>query len=113
MASRDFLSVFTDAANHIPRHRRIRLVLHFVLIFDSLESSFASFFAHFVDTLGAKEYLASVCMLLIDKVSNRIVRQSAIDVQNSLAVALSLIQHYPQGLQIEVPVFLYNLEQPD
>lgn len=43
-------------------------------------------------------------MLLVDKVANRIVRQSAADVQNSLAVALSLIQHYPPGLQIEVRI---------
>jgi len=29
--SRDFLRIFTDAANHIPRHRRTKFVIHFEL----------------------------------------------------------------------------------
>jgi len=38
IASKDFLRIFTDAANHIPRHRRIRYIiqlirLHGLLIF--------------------------------------------------------------------------------
>jgi U3 small nucleolar RNA-associated protein 10 len=27
IASRDFLRIFTDAANHIPRHRRTKFVI--------------------------------------------------------------------------------------
>ena len=106
LASKDFLSIFTDAANHIPRHRRTRssVFLSYLVFLKNTDSfhSDTSFFAHFVDVLGPTEYLAPVCMLLIDKVANRVVRQSAVDAQNSLTTALSLIQHYPPVTQVDV-----------
>ncbi|KAK1226193.1 snoRNA-binding rRNA-processing protein utp10 [Marasmius sp. AFHP31] len=78
IASRDFLRVFTDAANHIPRHRR------------------TNFFAHLVDVFGPVDFLAPVCLLLIEKFTNRIVRQNADD---ALSLPTSLIHHYSPLLQ--------------
>ncbi|GAA6036252.1 hypothetical protein JCM8097_006859 [Rhodosporidiobolus ruineniae] len=46
---KDLLRAFTDAAAHVPRHRRINL------------------FVRLVETLGAKEFLSAVAMLLVDK----------------------------------------------
>ena len=61
-----------------------------------------SFFAHLVDVLGAKDFLAPVTMLLLDKMANRIVRQSAVDVPGTLSLPLSIFQHYSYSLQIHV-----------
>ncbi|EIW76657.1 hypothetical protein CONPUDRAFT_168479 [Coniophora puteana RWD-64-598 SS2] len=80
----DFLRVFTDASNHIPRHRR------------------TSFFSHLVEVLGPAEFLAPVIMLLVDKNSNRISRQNAEDVQNSLSLAVSVLHHFSHALQLHV-----------
>jgi len=41
-------------------------------------------------------------MLLIDKVANRVVRQNADEVQGSLALPISIIQHYSNPVQISV-----------
>ncbi|KAF8630264.1 hypothetical protein AX17_005450 [Amanita inopinata Kibby_2008] len=82
IASRDFLRVFTDAANHIPRHRR------------------NNFFSHLVDVLGPSEFLAPVCMLIVEKVANRVVRQSFEDAKATLALPISIIQHSPNSLQL-------------
>ncbi|KAF9480276.1 hypothetical protein BDN70DRAFT_905831 [Pholiota conissans] len=82
IASKEFLHVFTDAANHIPRHRRNH------------------FFAHLVDVLGSRDFSAAICMLLLDKSANRIVRQSVDEIQNSLSLPLSVFQHVPYELQI-------------
>ncbi|GAA5867626.1 hypothetical protein JCM8547_001319 [Rhodosporidiobolus lusitaniae] len=46
---KDLLRAFTDAAAHVPRHRRINL------------------FVRLVETLGAKEFLSAVAMLLVEK----------------------------------------------
>ncbi|KAF9268872.1 hypothetical protein L218DRAFT_536645 [Marasmius fiardii PR-910] len=81
IASRDFLRVFTDAANHIPRHRR------------------TNFFAHLVDVLGPDDFLAPVCLLLVEKSTNRIIRQNTDDSQNALALPTSLTRHYSPILQ--------------
>ncbi|KAF5351352.1 hypothetical protein D9758_008071 [Tetrapyrgos nigripes] len=81
VAARDFLRVFTDANNHIPRHRRV------------------NFFTHLVDVLGPADFLAPVCLLLVEKSSNRIVRQNSEDVQNALALPISLLHHYTPHLQ--------------
>lgn len=47
--SRAFLAIFTDMAGRLPRHRTL------------------PFFVHFVKSLGARDFLAPVCMLLADK----------------------------------------------
>ncbi|KAK4702660.1 U3 small nucleolar RNA-associated protein 10, partial [Phenoliferia sp. Uapishka_3] len=48
---KDLLRVFTDAASHVPRHRRLKL------------------FVRFVETLGSKEFLSAVSMLLLESAS--------------------------------------------
>ncbi|KAH8084910.1 armadillo-type protein [Cristinia sonorae] len=83
IASRAFLRIFTDAANHIPRHRR------------------TSFFTQLVDALGSDDFLAPVCMLLVDKVSNRVARQNATDAHNSLFLPLSVLERYPTDLRLQ------------
>ncbi|GLB44223.1 putative U3 small nucleolar RNA-associated protein 10 [Lyophyllum shimeji] len=82
IGSRDFLRVFTDAANHVPRHRR------------------TNFFAHLIDILGSEDFLPPVCMLLVEKAANRVVRQSAEEVQGSLSLPMSVLQHVSLSLQI-------------
>ncbi|KAJ6463475.1 hypothetical protein C8R45DRAFT_840925 [Mycena sanguinolenta] len=81
LASRDFLRVFTDAASHIPRHRR------------------TSFFGHLVDVLGPSDFLSPLCMLLVEKMANRIVRQNA-EAQNSLVLPISVLRRHPPALQV-------------
>ncbi|KDQ54552.1 hypothetical protein JAAARDRAFT_135194 [Jaapia argillacea MUCL 33604] len=82
LASREFLHIFTDAATHVPRHRR------------------PNFFAHLVDTLGPEQYLAPVCMLFVEKGANRIVRQDQEELHNSLSLPLSTLQHCNASTQI-------------
>ncbi|KAG7447396.1 uncharacterized protein BT62DRAFT_967377 [Guyanagaster necrorhizus] len=84
LGSREFLRVFTDAANHIPRHRR------------------TNFFIHLVDVLGPNDYLAPVCLLLIEKAANRVVRQSPDEARGTFALPLSLLHHYPGAMQLFV-----------
>ncbi|KAK7055439.1 U3 small nucleolar RNA-associated protein 10 [Favolaschia claudopus] len=81
LASREFIRVFTDAHNHIPRHRR------------------TSFFGHLVDVLGPTDFLPPLCMLLIEKMANRIVRQGP-DAQSSLILPISVLHRHPPALQI-------------
>ncbi|KAJ6554556.1 armadillo-type protein [Mycena capillaripes] len=81
IASRDFLRVFTDAHNHIPRHRR------------------TSFFGHLVDVLGPADFLPPLCMLLVEKMANRVVRQTAEEVQNLLVLPISVLHRHPPALQ--------------
>ncbi|EMD35136.1 hypothetical protein CERSUDRAFT_107124 [Gelatoporia subvermispora B] len=84
VASRDFLRIFTDASNHIPRHRR------------------AHFFTHFVDVLGPDDFLAPVSMLLVDRMSSRVVRQSSQDARNSLSLPLAVLEHYTASRRLSV-----------
>ncbi|KAJ7582775.1 hypothetical protein C8J56DRAFT_230499 [Mycena floridula] len=80
IGARDFLRVFTDAANHIPRHRR------------------TSFFVHLVDVLGAEDFLAPVCLLLVQKTANRVVRQNVQDAQSSFALPTNVLHHYASSM---------------
>ena len=64
-----------------------------------------SFFAHLVDVLGAKDFLAPVTMLLLEKMANRIVRQPAVEVPSTLSLPVSIFQHYSYSLQIQVSSF--------
>ncbi|KAG5718058.1 U3 small nucleolar RNA-associated protein 10, partial [Termitomyces sp. T112] len=73
IGSRDFLRVFTDAANHIPRHRR------------------TNFFAHLVDVLGPEDFLAPVCMLLVEKVANRVIKQDPGEIQTFFSLPTSVL----------------------
>ncbi|KAI0651200.1 hypothetical protein C8Q79DRAFT_1004507 [Trametes meyenii] len=93
-AARDFLRVFTTAANHVPRHRRV------------------NFFSHLVDTLGPEDFLAPVTMLLVDRVANRVVRQNVTDSVGSLFLPLAVCEKYPAGLQLSLFVELvYEVER--
>ncbi|KAF8525719.1 armadillo-type protein [Gautieria morchelliformis] len=74
IASRDFLRVFTDAATHVPRHRRTK------------------FFSHLVDVLGRDEFAVSICLLLVDKVANRVVRKKPGETANALGLPLAILQ---------------------
>lgn len=60
------------------------------------------FFAHLVDVLGPRDFAAAVCMLLVEKTANRVVRQSAEEAQNTLSLPISVLQHLDFGLQIYV-----------
>ncbi|OSX58041.1 hypothetical protein POSPLADRAFT_1154787 [Postia placenta MAD-698-R-SB12] len=86
VGSRDFLCIFTDASNHIPRHRRTQL------------------FLQLIDVLGPDEFLAPICMLLVDRVSNRVVKQNSEDARTSLSLGLAAIEHYSTQQRIVVLV---------
>ncbi|KAH9893998.1 hypothetical protein C8Q73DRAFT_694035 [Cubamyces lactineus] len=90
-AAREFLRVFTTAANHIPRHRRV------------------NFFSHLVDTLGPSDFLAPVTMLLVDRVANRVVRQNPAESVGSLFLPLAVCERYPSALQL--PAFVELLHE--
>ena len=64
-----------------------------------------SFFAHLVDVLGVKDFLAPVTMLLLEKMANRIVRQPAAEVPNTISLPVSIFQHSSYSLQIHVGSF--------
>jgi U3 small nucleolar RNA-associated protein 10 len=61
-----------------------------------------SFFTHLVNVLGADDFLVPVCVLLVEKFANRVVRQNTEDSRNSLALPISIIQHYESSLQTRV-----------
>ncbi|EIN05935.1 hypothetical protein PUNSTDRAFT_137420 [Punctularia strigosozonata HHB-11173 SS5] len=82
IAARSFLQLFTDAVNHVPRHRRL------------------GFYSHLVDVLGAEEFLSPVTMLLVDKVASRVARQSREEARQSLIIPLALLHRSSRALQI-------------
>ncbi|KAF5392137.1 hypothetical protein D9757_003220 [Collybiopsis confluens] len=100
VGAREFLRVFTDAANHIPRHRR------------------TSFFSHLITVLGPKDFLAPLCLLLIEKSANKIARsqqqlfgtkskgkskdKDSGDAQGALALPTALVHHFEPHLQVWV-----------
>ncbi|KAI9454082.1 hypothetical protein F5148DRAFT_1378333 [Russula earlei] len=93
IASKDFLRIFTDATNHVPRHRRTQ------------------FFIHLVDVLGPKEFLSIVCMLIVAKADKRLVRFQGRDPRAALALPLSLLQHYSPNIQLPVLIEILNEAQ--
>ncbi|KAG8949590.1 snoRNA-binding rRNA-processing protein utp10 [Tulasnella sp. 419] len=84
IGSRDFLRVFTDASIHIPRHRRTH------------------FYNHFIEVIGPDDYLAPVCMLLVEKAANRALRPKDGDAAQALAVPLAAINHHAHELRLQV-----------
>ncbi|KAG8215319.1 hypothetical protein J3R82DRAFT_8910 [Butyriboletus roseoflavus] len=84
IGARDFLHIFTDASNHIPRHRRQNL------------------FVHLTEVLGAETFLAPICMLLVDKVTNRASRQTPEEAQSTLTLPASLLRHFDRQRQLVV-----------
>ena len=67
--SKSFLMTFTDASNHIPKHRRQLL------------------FSFLINVLESMRFLGPVLMLLIDKVANKVVKQTH---ERSVPIALPL-----------------------
>ena len=61
-----------------------------------------SFFIHLVDVLGPQEFLSPVCMLLVDRVANRVSRQHEDEASTSLGLQISLLRHFPRPLQLHV-----------
>ncbi len=61
-----------------------------------------SFFSQLVDALGPQGFLAPICMLLVDKVANRVVRQNDADALHSLGLPLILMQRYDLSVQLSV-----------
>jgi len=59
----------------------------------------SSFFAHFIDVLGVRDFLAPVCMLLIERSSNKVIRQPTEDVQSSLSLPIAIFQQAPAEVQ--------------
>ncbi|TFK71529.1 hypothetical protein BDN72DRAFT_432062 [Pluteus cervinus] len=80
--SKEFLMIFTDAANHIPRHRR------------------NNFYTHLINVLGSQDFLAPISMLLVEKLANKVVRQTADDLQTTLSLPTAVLQHHPPNLQL-------------
>lgn len=80
--SRSLLCVFTDAATHVPRHRR------------------TIFFQLLVDIFGPKDFLSGICMLLVDRHARKVSKQSAADAQNTLALPLLVVQAYDAPTQL-------------
>lgn len=62
----------------------------------------SSFFSHLVDTLGPADFLAPVSMLLVDRVSNRVVRQTSADPASTLFLPLAVCERYSAELQLLV-----------
>ncbi|KAG9044794.1 snoRNA-binding rRNA-processing protein utp10 [Tulasnella sp. UAMH 9824] len=86
VGSRDFLRIFSDAAIHVPRHRR------------------TFFFTHLVDVLGPRAFLAPMVMLLVEKSANRVVRQAEDDVSQTLSLPLAMFARHPHELRLDALV---------
>ncbi|BGP27409.1 U3 small nucleolar RNA-associated protein 10 [Rhodotorula toruloides] len=89
---KELLRAFTDAANHVPRHRRINL------------------FVRLVETLGPKEFLSAISMLLVDKAGKA--------TAEAASLPLTLIEHFSVDVQlaackqvVEEMARLVNLEE--
>ncbi|GAA6015436.1 hypothetical protein JCM10207_008593 [Rhodosporidiobolus poonsookiae] len=78
---KDLLRAFTDAAAHVPRHRRINL------------------FVRLIETLGAKEFLSAVSMLLVDKASKA----------DESALPLALFEHF--GVEVQLAALKQAVEE--
>lgn len=54
----------------------------------------ARFYSHLVDVLGPDEFLAPICILLVEKLSKRLIRQQKSDAETSLSLSISMFQNY-------------------
>lgn len=75
---------------------------------DTTAETSYSFFAHLVNILGAGDFTAPLCMLLLEKSANRITRQTAEEIQTSLSLPISVFQHNSHDLQVYV---CYNVSE--
>ncbi|GAA97249.1 uncharacterized protein L969DRAFT_91903 [Mixia osmundae IAM 14324] len=72
----DVLSVFTDAAAHIPRHRRNKCYMDLV------------------EALGPETFLARTCLLLIDRLGTKLVKADMVTVNEQLELPLTLVRYF-------------------
>ncbi|SNX84833.1 related to UTP10 - nucleolar protein, component of the small subunit processome [Melanopsichium pennsylvanicum] len=82
--ARAFVRIFTDAAAHVPRHRR------------------QMFFRLLVDILGAEDFAGAVAMLLVDRSAHKIVKQPKSDAEQTLQLPLAVVS--PHGALVQVRV---------
>ncbi|KLO17716.1 hypothetical protein SCHPADRAFT_845947 [Schizopora paradoxa] len=82
IGTRDLLKTFTDAATHVPRHRRI------------------NFFNHLIDVMSPADFLAPTCMLLVDKVSAKVARQNPRDAFSTLSLPISIFEHHAPAIRL-------------
>lgn len=75
--------------------------------------SLRSFFVHLVNVLGPEDYLLPVCLLLVEKVANRVVRQSAEEAKSTFALPISILHHYDGVLQNSVRVISVSLTRAE
>ncbi|KAJ9477870.1 U3 small nucleolar RNA-associated protein 10 [Pseudozyma hubeiensis] len=80
--ARAFVRIFTDAAAHVPRHRR------------------QTFFRLLVDILGADDFAAAVAMLLVDRSAHKIVKQPRSDAEQTLQLPLSVVLPHSAMVQV-------------
>ncbi|WVN90881.1 uncharacterized protein L203_106124 [Cryptococcus depauperatus CBS 7841] len=85
-----FLRIFTDMAGRLPRHRTL------------------PFFIHLVKCLGASDYLAPVCMLLVDRASTKAGRNKE-SVSSVLELPSSLVEGF--GIPIKTQVLSEVVEE--
>ncbi|WFD00069.1 snoRNA-binding rRNA-processing protein utp10 [Malassezia yamatoensis] len=81
LATRSLLRIFSDAASHIPRHRR------------------AVFFSLLVDVLGNNDFLAPVSMLLAERVAHR-VGKAPQNAASCLELPLGLLRSEPGEVRV-------------
>lgn len=82
--ARAFVRIFTDAAAHVPRHRR------------------QMFFRLLVDILGADDFAAAVAMLLVDRSAHKIVKQPRSDAEQTLQLPLAVVSPHNAMTQVRV-----------
>ena len=61
-----------------------------------------SFFTHLIEILGPADFLPAVLLLLVDKMSNRVVRQGPEDIAASLSLPLSILARFDTEVQVAV-----------
>ncbi|TFK24886.1 hypothetical protein FA15DRAFT_669091 [Coprinopsis marcescibilis] len=90
IGAKEFLHIFTDAANHIPRHRRTK------------------FFSHLVTVLGPDDFLAPVCILLVEKMANKLIRQTEEEARAALSLPVALLNNSSLATRIQAIVSILD-----
>ncbi|KAK0549665.1 snoRNA-binding rRNA-processing protein utp10 [Tilletia horrida] len=87
---RSFMRIFTDAATHIPRHRR------------------QTFFKSLLDVLGPRDFLGAICMLLTDRSAHKVAKQTPEAFTESISLPLHLLMSYGISVQITAIFQVFN-----
>lgn len=64
------------------------------------------FFNHLVEVLGRDEFAVYICLLLIDKVANKVVRKKPGEVANALSLPLTILQANSKAVPFKVYLLL-------